>query len=135
MREQFTRRLTRDLQLDAAQQARLNALADALDQQHKQREALRPAGGNAQGPQRWIQGAKFDRATAKAELDARAAAMQTGEPAVLAAAADFYDGLTPEQQDKVRTFLNRRNEPGRNPVRGSDPGQRGRDSERGPDRR
>lgn len=109
-REQITARLTRDLSLDTTQQARLSALADAIDRQRQQREASRPAAQAtpaAQGPLHWIRGSTFDRAAAQAELDARLAAMKAQEPAVITAAADFYDSLKPAQQEQVRTALNR----------------------------
>ncbi len=114
-REQFTTRITRDLNLDATQQTRLAALADALDRQRQQHEALRPvrtAAPDAQGPLHWIRGTSFDRAAAQADLEARIAALKTAEPAVIQATADFYDSLKPAQQDQVRTALNRLHGPG-----------------------
>ena len=52
-------------------------------------------------------GPTFDRAGAKSLLDAKTAALQGGSPAVIAAFGDFYDGLRPEQQAKVREFMSR----------------------------
>ena len=52
-----------------------------------------------------IAGSTFDRDKAKALIDAKVGAVNTQSPAVVAAMADFYDSLKPEQQAKVRDFL------------------------------
>ena len=52
-----------------------------------------------------VAGATFDRAKAKALVDAKTGAIQARSPEVIAAAADFYDSLKPEQQAKVREFM------------------------------
>lgn len=111
-REQFTTRVTRELNLNAAQQTQLGVLADALDRQRKRQDALRGDAQTptAQGPLHWMRGATFDRVAAQAELDARIAAMKTDEPALLTAAANFFDSLQPEQQTQVRALLERRGE-------------------------
>jgi Spy/CpxP family protein refolding chaperone len=110
MRARFLDKATRELQLDANQQARLGALADAMA---AQRKALMPTNGTTP-PQRpreamaaLIQGDKFDRSGAQALLDAKTSAVREQAPQVVNAAADFFDSLQPEQQRKVREFLNR----------------------------
>lgn len=46
-------------------------------------------------------GDKFDRAGAQALLSKTASAIETRSPEVIAALADFYDSLDPQQQAKV----------------------------------
>jgi len=105
MRERMVDRVSRELELDAAQQARLGTLADVLAQQRK---ALR---GSQESPRAaiapLIAGTQFDRSAAQSLVDTKVAAMQSGSPAVVNAAGDFYDSLRPEQQAKVRAFLER----------------------------
>ena len=104
-RERLIGKATRELELDTAQQAKLNALADAVK---AQRMALR---GSGQSPrdaaQGLIAGAQFDRARAQALVEQKTGAVREGSPAVIAAFGDFYDALRPEQQQKVRDFLQR----------------------------
>ena len=107
IRERVIGKATRELELDAAQQAKLNALADTVK---AQRAALR--GGNPpQSPRdavsALIAGAQFDRAKAQALVEQKTGAVREGSPAVIAAFGDFYDALRPEQQQKVRDFLQR----------------------------
>jgi Spy/CpxP family protein refolding chaperone len=54
-----------------------------------------------------LAGSQFDRSRAQALVEAKTAAMREASPAVIAAAADFYDSLKPEQQQKVRGYLER----------------------------
>ena len=106
IRERVIGKATRELELDAAQQAKLNALADAVK---AQRAALR--GNPAQSPRDavsgLIAGSQFDRAKAQAMVEQKTGAVRDGSPAVIAAFGDFYDALRPEQQQKVRDFLQR----------------------------
>jgi len=94
------------LELDEAQKARLGVLADKL---REQRNALI---GNTTDPRAkfasLVAGPSFDRAKAKTLVDAKTGAITAKSPEVIAAMADFYDSLKPEQQAKVREFMARR---------------------------
>ncbi len=98
------------LELDAAQKAKLAVLADKL---REQRQALMGGGADPRAEMRGqfqslIAGATFDRAGAQAMVEAKTAALRGKSPEVIAAAADFFDSLKPEQQQKVRDFLQKR---------------------------
>jgi periplasmic protein CpxP/Spy len=105
IRERVIGKATRELELDAAQQAKLNALADTVK---AQRTALRGTGPSPRDAvSGLIAGAQFDRAKAQALVEQKTGAVREGSPAVIAAFGDFYDALRPEQQQKVRDFLQR----------------------------
>jgi periplasmic protein CpxP/Spy len=91
------------LDLDEAQKAKLGVLADQL---RAQRKALV---GNTTDPRAELQslvaGPTFDRAKAKSLVEAKTGAITAQSPEVIAAMADFYDSLKPEQQAKVREFM------------------------------
>jgi len=91
------------LDLDDAQKAKLGVLADKL---RAQRNALV---GSTTDPRAELQslvaGPTFDRAKAKSLVEAKTGAITTQSPEVIAAMADFYDSLKPEQQAKVREFM------------------------------
>jgi len=90
------------LELDEAQKTKLGVLADKL---REQRNAL-VAGGDPRAEfASVIAGSNFDRAKAKTLIDAKTGAINTKSPDVIAAMADFYDSLKPEQQAKVREFM------------------------------
>ena len=95
-----------ELELSEPQKQRLGTLADRL---REQRLALI---GKTTDPRAEVQalvaGAQFDRARAKAVLDEKTGAIQNKSPEVIAAAADFFDSLTPAQQQKVRDAMQRR---------------------------
>jgi periplasmic protein CpxP/Spy len=102
MRQQMIERIGSRLALNEAQKARLGTLADSL---LAQRAALAEGSDPRAEMQLLVAGPTFDRARAGALLSHKIAALQTGAPAVLTAVADFYDGLDPTQQAKVREFL------------------------------
>ena len=106
MRTRMVERITDKLELDAAQKGKLDVLADEIS---AQRKAFR---GDSADPRAdfkaLIAGEKFDRAKAQALLDRKTAAVQGQAPRVLAALADFYDSLTPAQQQQVRERLDKR---------------------------
>jgi periplasmic protein CpxP/Spy len=91
------------LELDDAQKAKLGILADKL---REQRNALV---GNTTDPRAefasLVAGPTFDRTKAKTIVDAKTTAIAAKSPEVIAAMADFYDSLKPEQQAKVREFM------------------------------
>ena len=103
MKTRMVDRIGSKLDLDAAQKAKLGVLADAL---RLQRNALVGTTSNPRADmQGLIAGSTFDRDKAKALIDAKVGAVNTQSPAVVAAIADFYDSLKPEQQARVRDFL------------------------------
>jgi len=106
MRERMIDRVSRELTLDDAQKQRLGVLADKL---REQRKALV---GNTADPraelQALVSGTTFDRARAQSLVESKTDAVRTKSPEVIAAMADFYDSLKPEQQQKVREFMAKR---------------------------
>jgi len=106
MHERMLERAGKQLDLDDAQKARLATLASRLD---GVRIALRGEGG---GPREQLQtlfaGPTFDRNQATSMLDEKTAVLRAKSPEVIAAAADFFDNLRPDQQQQVRDFMNKR---------------------------
>jgi len=105
MKARLVQRAADKLDLDEAQKAKLGVLADKL---REQRNALV---GDTRDPraelQALIAGTTFDRAKAQGLVQAKTQAVQAKSPEVIAAMADFYDSLKPEQQAKVREALQR----------------------------
>ena len=94
------------LDLDAAQKAKLDVLADKL---REQRNALVGSTTNPRAElQALMAGPTFDRGKASALIQDKVTAVNAKSPEVVAALADFYDSLKPEQQAKVREFMARR---------------------------
>jgi protein CpxP len=105
-RAKMVERASRKLDLDAAQQAKLTTLADAME---AQRKAMVAQGGEPHAELKAVlAGPQLDRKRAQALIDAKTTAVREASPAVIAAAADFYDSLKPEQQQKVREVLDRK---------------------------
>ncbi len=106
-RARMVERVGSKLDLDATQKQKFDVLARKLQ---AQRAAMRDAGG-AGGTRSQLQslfaGARLDRAAANQLLDDKIAALRSGSPEVIAAAADFFDSLNPAQQQKVREFMDR----------------------------
>jgi Spy/CpxP family protein refolding chaperone len=106
MKTRLVDRAASKLDLDEAQKAKLAVLAD---QMQAQRKAFI---GNTADPradlQALVSGPTFDRAKAAALIEGKVGAVQTQSPAVVAALADFYDSLKPEQQAKLRSFMDKR---------------------------
>jgi periplasmic protein CpxP/Spy len=79
-----------------------------VDKLRDQRNALAPAGNNPRTDlQALVAGTTFDRSKASAWVDGKLGAVQSKSPEVVNAMADFFDSLKPEQQAKVREYLNR----------------------------
>ena len=94
------------LDLDAAQKAKLGTLADTL---RAQRNALVGSTTDPRADLRaLVAGPTFDRAKAKSLVDEKTGAISSQSPQVIAAMADFYDSLRPEQQAQVRELMDRR---------------------------
>ena len=102
---QMVERIGGRLELDAAQKVKLAALADTLSAQHK---AVMGSSADPRAELRaMIAGERFDRSRAQSLVDTKTVALREASPAVIAAAADFYDSLNPAQQQKVRDALAR----------------------------
>lgn len=105
-RGKMVERAGRKLDLDAAQQAKLGVLADAIE---AQRKAMVAKGGEPHAELKAVlAGPQFDRNRALALVDAKTTAVREASPALVSAAADFYDSLKPEQQQKLRELLEHR---------------------------
>lgn len=105
-RGKMVERAGRKLDLDAAQKAKLGVLADAIE---AQRKTMVAKGGEPHAELKAVlAGPQFDRQRALAMVDSKAVALREGSPALVTAAADFYDSLKPEQQQKVRELLEHR---------------------------
>lgn len=98
-------RIASRLELDAAQKAKLDTLASTLQ---AQRAAVMGGTSPRTELQSLISGSTFDRNRAQVLVQQKTQAMQTGSPQVINAMADFFDSLRPDQQQKVREFMNRR---------------------------
>ncbi|KNZ33583.1 MAG: hypothetical protein AD742_05295 [Methylibium sp. NZG] len=105
-RERMLERAGKELQLDAAQKQKLGVVFDKM---REQRNALV---GSTTNPRAeigtLIAGATFDKAKAQTLIEQKTGALREKGPEVIAATADFFDTLKPEQQQKVREFLNKR---------------------------
>ena len=103
MKTRLVDKVGRKLDLDAAQKAKLGVLADKL---REQRNAVVEGSADPRAElQALMAGNTFDRVKAKTLIDAKLGAVNTKSPEVVAAMADFYDSLKPEQQAKVREFM------------------------------
>jgi Spy/CpxP family protein refolding chaperone len=106
MRGKVIERVGRKLDLDDAQKQKLGVLADKLQ---AQRAAVVGSTADPRAAmQALVAGDKFDRTRAQSLLNEKLQAVQTGSPEVIAAMGDFYDSLNPDQQQKVRDFMQRR---------------------------
>ncbi len=104
-RAKMVERASDKLDLNAEQKGRLTVLADKL---HAQRMALRGSTDPRAEVQSLVAGEKFDRTRAQALVGEKTAVLNGGSPEVIAAMADFYDSLNPQQQQKVRDFMGKR---------------------------
>jgi protein CpxP len=104
-RGKMVERAASRLELDAAQKAKLALLGDTLA---AQRKVMMADGTNPRAElNALIAGERFDRTRASNFVEAKTAALRQASPAVIAAAADFYDSLNATQQQKVRELLAR----------------------------
>lgn len=106
MKARMVDRVGSRLDLDAAQKAKLSNLADVMS---AQRQTLMAGKTDPRTEfMSLMAGPSFDRTRASALIEAKVAAVQQGAPAMVNAAADFYDSLRPEQQLKAREFMAQR---------------------------
>ena len=104
MKARMIDRVGSRLDLDEAQKAKLGVVADQL---RAGRQALRGTTDPRSEMQSLVAGPTFDRAKAMALIDAKTSTVQSKSPELIAALGDFYDSLKPEQQQKVREFMQR----------------------------
>lgn len=109
-RAKMVARVAGKLDLDAAQKAKLEVLAGKISEQ---RSALMAGAHPREQAQALVAGEKFDRTAAQALVDQKTEAVRAKAPEVVTAMGDFYDSLTPAQQQKVRDFMQRRHGWGR----------------------
>ncbi len=99
-------RISSTLELNTDQKAKLGLLADEMI---ASRKAFK---GNSADPRAdlkaLIASDKFDRTKAQAMLDQKTQVVQGNGPKMLAAFGDFYDSLTPAQQQQLREKMDRR---------------------------
>jgi Spy/CpxP family protein refolding chaperone len=105
-RERLLERAGKELQLDEAQKQKLGAVFDKL---REQRDALVGSTTNPRAELRsLVSGERFDKARAQALVDEKTNAIRSVSPGTIDAMADFYDSLKPEQQAKLREFMDKR---------------------------
>ena len=105
-RERLLERASKELQLDDAQKQRLGV---AFDRLREQRNAVVGSTPNPRTELRaLIGGERFDSARAQALVEEKTNALRSGSPQTIAALAEFYDSLKPEQQQKLREFMDKR---------------------------
>jgi Spy/CpxP family protein refolding chaperone len=105
-RERLLERAAKELQLDAAQQLKLGAVFDKM---REQRNALIGSTTNPRAELRsLVSGERFDKARAQSLVDEKTTAIRAGSPGTIDALADFYDSLKPEQQARLREFMDKR---------------------------
>lgn len=106
MRGKVIERVSSKLDLTEAQKQKLGVVADELI---AQRKAMRGDGTDPRSELKaLIAGDKFDRSRAESLLVQKTEVVQAGGPKMIAALADFYDSLNPEQQKQVREKLEKR---------------------------
>lgn len=106
LRGKAIERIGDQLDLNDAQKQKLEVLTDEF---MAQRQAMR---GDSADPRTemkaLVAGDKFDRTRAQSLLEQKTQVVQAGGPKLIAALADFYDSLSPEQQRQVREKLEQR---------------------------
>ncbi|GAA6143555.1 Spy/CpxP family protein refolding chaperone [Hydrogenophaga sp. 5NK40-0174] len=107
VRGKIVERVTKKLDLNADQRAKLVALGEALEAQRVAIKAQEKV-STRDAIQALVAGDKFDREAAQALVASKTEMVQTGAPSVIAALGDFYDSLNPEQQQMVRERMAKR---------------------------
>jgi Spy/CpxP family protein refolding chaperone len=101
-------KLGKELNLNEAQTARLNAVSAML---RKSRETMRTKHAEKQKEVlALLDQPKLDRQRAQSLVQQTSRDINDHAPEVIAALGDFYDSLTPEQQQKLRTEVKERME-------------------------
>ena len=103
--ERMIERVSERLELDDNQLAALESLAIEM---RETRELVRGDGGELrQSVRDLVTADTLDQGAALALIERRTSAVQTQAPALVAAAAVFLDGLSPEQKGDIEAFLDR----------------------------
>ncbi len=106
MKARVVDKVAKKLELDEAQKAKFATLADRLQEQRK---AVAGPNGEARAELRsLVAGPAFDRAKAQSLVEQKTQALAGGSPLLIAALGDFWDSLKPEQQARLREFMDRR---------------------------
>ncbi len=106
--ERLMERVTEKLELNAAQTEKLHGIKDAItDAREKLRENRKDKRDEVLT---LLEQPTLDQEKAMALLTERGDAMKEQAPKVIAAIADFYDSLTPEQQQTLRESIKKRME-------------------------
>ena len=104
--ERMIERVSERLELDDNQRAALTTLAAEMRQT---RELVRGEGGELrEQAQALLTATTLDQGAALALIERRTAAVRSQAPELVAAAAVFLDGLTPEQKADIEQFLDRK---------------------------
>jgi protein CpxP len=98
-------RISTELGLNDAQKQKLSAFFEKLSEQRKAMMGDRK--GRHEKIQALIEGTSFDRERALALLNEKAARLQSNGPELITAAADLFDSLNADQQQKARELLER----------------------------
>ena len=99
-------KISSKLELNADQKAKLGVLADEMI---ASRTAFKGGSADPRADMKaLVAGDIFDRAKAQAVLDQKTQVVQGNGPKMLSAFGDFYDSLTPAQQQQVRAKMDRR---------------------------
>ena len=99
-------RVSSELGLTDAQRQKLVLLGERV---REQRKALIGTTSDPRGQlQSLVSGAQFDRTRAQAIIDEKTDAIRAKGPEVVAATADFFDSLNPQQQQQLRDHLHKR---------------------------
>lgn len=106
MRGKAIEKISDKLELNTDQKTKLGVLADEMVTSRK------AFVGNSADPRAdmkaLVAGEKFDRTKAQAMLEQKTQLVQGNGPKMLSAFGDFYDSLTPAQQQQVRAKMDRR---------------------------
>ena len=105
-RERTLERAGKELQLDAGQKLKLGAAFDQL-REHRNTVATGLADPRAE-LRALVGGERLDRTRAQAWVDEKTQVLRGDSPRTIGALADFYDSLRPDQQAKLRAWLDRR---------------------------
>ncbi len=105
-RTQRVERLSTDLGLNEEQKQKLTAFFDKLGEQRK--AMMGDWKGRHEKIQALLKGESFDRERAQALLNEKVSALQSKGPELIGVAADLYDSLNADQQQKLRELLEKR---------------------------
>lgn len=104
--QHLTERLTRKLDLNEGQQAKLQAFAEKLGALRAQRAERR--GADREAVEQLLSAPQLDRDRAVELLDARLATVTGHKRELVEAFADFSDSLAPEQRERLAELISHR---------------------------